>query len=39
MSPHYRGDPANAKVVPREQWYAAPAKPPEGETLSRESPP
>jgi small-conductance mechanosensitive channel len=28
MSPHYLGDPAQAKVVPREQWYAAPAKPP-----------
>ena len=27
MSPHYLGDPATAKVVPREQWYAAPAKP------------
>ena len=30
MSPHYLGDPAQAKVVPREQWYAAPAKPPAG---------
>ena len=30
MSPHYLGDPAHAKVVPREQWYAAPAKPPDG---------
>ncbi|MGL6110743.1 MAG: mechanosensitive ion channel family protein, partial [Rubrivivax sp.] len=28
MSPHYLGDPANAKVVPRDQWYAAPAKDP-----------
>ena len=28
MSPHYLGDPATAKVVPREQWYAPPAKPP-----------
>jgi small-conductance mechanosensitive channel len=28
MSPHYLGDPAQAKVVPRDQWYAAPAKPP-----------
>jgi small-conductance mechanosensitive channel len=27
MSPHYLGDPAQAKVVPRDQWYAAPAKP------------
>ena len=30
MSPHYLGDPATAKVVAREQWYAAPAKPPPG---------
>jgi small-conductance mechanosensitive channel len=29
MSPHYLGDPAQAKVVPPAQWYAAPAKPPE----------
>jgi small-conductance mechanosensitive channel len=28
MSPHYLGDPAHAKVVPRERWYEAPAKPP-----------
>jgi small-conductance mechanosensitive channel len=28
MSPHYLGDPVQAKLVPREQWYAAPAKPP-----------
>ena len=27
MSPHYLGDPPRAKVVPREQWYQAPAKP------------
>lgn len=27
MSPHYVGDPAEAKVVPRERWFAAPAKP------------
>jgi small-conductance mechanosensitive channel len=32
MSPHYLGDPAHAKVVPREQWYAAPAKPPESQS-------
>jgi len=31
MSPHYLGDPAQAKVVPQEQWYAAPAKPPSQE--------
>ena len=29
MSPHYRGDPAQPKLVPRDQWYAAPAKPPQ----------
>jgi small-conductance mechanosensitive channel len=28
MSPHYLGDPAAAKVVPREALYAAPARPP-----------
>ncbi len=26
MSPHYLGDPAQAKVVPREQWYPAAGK-------------
>ena len=31
MSPHYLGDPAQAKVVPRERWYEAPAKPPAAE--------
>ena len=30
MSPHYLGDPASAKVVPREHWYDAPARPPKG---------
>lgn len=29
MSPHYRGDPPHAKIVPREHWYDAPAKAPE----------
>ncbi len=29
MSPHYRGDPAQPKLVPPNQWYAAPAKPPQ----------
>jgi small-conductance mechanosensitive channel len=28
MSPHYLGDPAAAKVVPRSAWHAAPAAPP-----------
>ena len=27
MSPHYESDPAARKVVPKEQWYAAPAAP------------
>ena len=28
MSPHYLGDPAREKVVPKAKWYAAPAEPP-----------
>ena len=28
MSPHYLGDPASPKVVPRAHWYDAPARPP-----------
>jgi hypothetical protein len=28
MSPNYRGDPAEPKLVPPEHWYDAPAKPP-----------
>ena len=28
MSPHYLGDPAEAKVVPKARWYEAPARPP-----------
>jgi len=28
MSPHYLGDPGEQKVVPKEEWYAAPAAPP-----------
>lgn len=32
MSPHYIADPADAKVVPPDAWYAAPARPP-GDTL------
>jgi small-conductance mechanosensitive channel len=28
MTPAYEGDTPDPKVVPREQWYAAPAKPP-----------
>jgi small-conductance mechanosensitive channel len=28
MTPAYEGDPDQRKVVPRENWYAAPARPP-----------
>lgn len=28
MSPHYLGDPADAKIVPKAKWYAKPAVPP-----------
>ena len=28
MSPHFFGQPAQAVVVPKEQWYASPAQPP-----------
>jgi small-conductance mechanosensitive channel len=28
MSPHYMGDPLEAKVVPKKEWYSAPAEPP-----------
>ena len=27
MSPHYQNDPGDSKVVPKERWYAPPAKP------------
>jgi small-conductance mechanosensitive channel len=30
MSPHYLSDPQEPQVVPKEQWYAAPAQPPAG---------
>jgi hypothetical protein len=29
MSPHYVADPAQAKLVPPDQWYTPPANPPE----------
>ena len=29
MSPHYLGDPAEAKVVRREDWYREPAQRPD----------
>ena len=31
MSPHYFGDPATPKVVPKDAWYAPPADPPAGQ--------
>jgi small-conductance mechanosensitive channel len=31
MSPNYRFDPAQPKIVPKDRWYAAPAAPPETE--------
>ncbi len=31
MTPAYRADPAQAKIVPKDQWYAAPASPPDNE--------
>jgi small-conductance mechanosensitive channel len=30
MTPAYRSDPAQPKVVPREQWFTPPARPPAG---------
>jgi small-conductance mechanosensitive channel len=30
MSPHYLGDPADAKLVPRARWFDAPARPEAG---------
>jgi small-conductance mechanosensitive channel len=34
MSPNYEADPHGPKTVPRDQWYAAPARPPvEGVTM------
>jgi hypothetical protein len=29
MSPHYRGDPAEAKLVPKARWFTPPARGPE----------
>jgi small-conductance mechanosensitive channel len=33
MSPHYMTDPAEAKVVAKGDWYAAPAEPPDARPL------
>ena len=32
MTPAYMADPAQAKIVPKDQWYAAPARPPDNES-------
>lgn len=32
MTPHYTGDTEDPKFVPKEQWYASPAKPPPSDT-------
>ena len=34
MTPAYEGDPEQPKVVPREQWYAAPARPPQSQDIN-----
>jgi len=31
MSPHYMMDPAEPQVVPKRNWYLAPAQPPSGD--------
>jgi small-conductance mechanosensitive channel len=33
MTPSYESDPEQAKVVPKERWYAPPARPPDSEEL------
>ncbi len=35
MSPHYLADPAQAKIVPKDQWYAAPAEAPKAADTPR----
>jgi hypothetical protein len=35
MTPAYRGDPAEPKIVPKEQWYAAPARTPQTAAKAR----
>ena len=35
MSPSYRSDPKEPKIVPKQQWYAPPAKPPDSEGKER----
>ena len=38
MSPHYRGDPQQLKVVPKSGWFPAPATRPEPETQPGKQP-
>ena len=38
MSPHYENDPERPAIVPRDQWYAAPATPPRHIAAVRERP-
>lgn len=38
MSPHYLGDPAQAKIVPREHWYQPPAQSDDGAEPAKEHP-
>jgi hypothetical protein len=38
MTPAYVGDPAQAKVVLRDQWFAAPARPPQTGPESKTTP-
>jgi len=38
LSPHFEGEPAQKAVVPRSQWYAAPAQPPTSEPAAPPSP-
>jgi small-conductance mechanosensitive channel len=39
MTPAYENDPAQAKLVPREDWFVAPAKPPPEDVGSGPAPP
>jgi hypothetical protein len=33
MTPAYEGDPEQPKVVPKDQWFATPARPPDTEAV------
>ena len=34
MTPAYEGDPDGPKIVPRDRWYAAPARPPRADVTT-----